>query len=118
MGLELVQIQPSIPRLPRPDWLRVRLPGGENYYELRINARAWPAYGVRERAVPEHWRVLGASHGHLHDFGRPVHAPLRLLRGTERVASWESGLGRAGACSPGGAGDGAEVCGGHLRGPR
>src|SRR5579871_3744241 len=50
MGLELVQIQPSIPRLPRPDWLRVRLPGGENYYELKGLMRGLGLHTVCEEA--------------------------------------------------------------------
>src|SRR5579883_3045208 len=108
MGLELVQIQPSIPRLPRPDWLRVRLPGGENYYELKGLMRGLGLHTVCESARCPN---IGEGWGHRA-------ATFMILGGTERVASWESGLGRAGACSPGGAGDGAEVCGGHLRGPR
>ncbi|MGH9407301.1 MAG: lipoyl synthase [Terriglobia bacterium] len=35
MGIQLVQIAPSAPRLRRPEWLKVRLPGGENYRELK-----------------------------------------------------------------------------------
>jgi lipoic acid synthetase len=50
MGLELIQIQPSIPRLPRPDWLRVRLPGGENYYELKGLMRGLGLHTVCESA--------------------------------------------------------------------
>jgi lipoic acid synthetase len=50
MGLELIQIQPSIPRFPRPDWLRVRLPGGENYYELKGLMRGLGLHTVCESA--------------------------------------------------------------------
>ncbi|HEV2419146.1 MAG TPA: lipoyl synthase, partial [Terriglobia bacterium] len=35
MGTDLIQIAATAPRLPRPDWLKVRLPGGENYRELK-----------------------------------------------------------------------------------
>ena len=42
---------------------------------------------MRERALSEHGRVLGARHGHIHDFGRHLHAGLRFLRGAERQAS-------------------------------
>ena len=48
------------------------------------DAHAGSAHGVRERALPQHGRVLGARHGHIHDFGRHLHAGLRFLRGAER----------------------------------
>jgi lipoic acid synthetase len=35
---------------------------------------------MRERALPKPGRMLGASHGDLHDFGQRLHARLRLLR--------------------------------------
>jgi lipoic acid synthetase len=51
MGVsELVQIVPSAPRVPRPDWLRVRLPGGENYFELKGLMRGLGLHTVCESA--------------------------------------------------------------------
>jgi len=35
MGVSLPVIQPNPPRVPRPEWLKVRLPGGENYTRLK-----------------------------------------------------------------------------------
>src|SRR3989304_2854380 len=36
MGASLPIIQPgAAPRMPRPEWLKVRLPGGENYTRLK-----------------------------------------------------------------------------------
>ena len=48
------------------------------------HAHAGSAYGMRERALPEHGRMLGTRHGHIHDFGRYLHAGVRILRGAER----------------------------------
>lgn len=51
MGLsELVQIAPLPPRVRRPDWLRVRLPGGENYFELKSLMRGLGLHTVCESA--------------------------------------------------------------------
>ena len=33
--MQLVQIAPESRRAPRPDWLKVRIPGGDNYYDLK-----------------------------------------------------------------------------------
>lgn len=35
MGTELIQIELSRPRVRRPEWLKVRLPGGDNYHDLK-----------------------------------------------------------------------------------
>lgn len=50
MGSDLVQIAPSPPRVRRPDWLRVRLPGGENYFELKGLMRGLGLHTVCESA--------------------------------------------------------------------
>jgi lipoyl synthase len=50
MESELVQIAPSASRVPRPEWLRVRLPGGENYFELKRMMRALALHTVCESA--------------------------------------------------------------------
>lgn len=47
----LVQIDPaSAPRQPRPEWLRVRLPGGENYHRLKQMMRDLDLHTVCESA--------------------------------------------------------------------
>ncbi|MGH9476125.1 MAG: lipoyl synthase [Terriglobales bacterium] len=47
----LVQIEPAAPlRAPRPEWLRVRLPGGENYHHLKGLARQLELHTVCESA--------------------------------------------------------------------
>ena len=33
--MQLVQIAPGSRRAPRPNWLKVRIPGGDNYYDLK-----------------------------------------------------------------------------------
>lgn len=59
MGAELIQIAPTAPRVPRPDWLKVRLPGGENYHELKSIMRGLGLHTVCESArcpnVAECW---------------------------------------------------------------
>lgn len=58
MGVGLVQIAPSAPRR-RPDWLKVRLPGGDNYTELKGIMRGLGLHTVCESArcpnVAECW---------------------------------------------------------------
>lgn len=46
----LVQIEPRAARGPRPEWLRVRVPGGENYHRLRHLARELELHTVCESA--------------------------------------------------------------------
>lgn len=59
MGTDLIQIAATAPRLPRPDWLKVRLPGGENYRELKGIMRGLGLHTVCESArcpnVAECW---------------------------------------------------------------
>ncbi|MGH9351322.1 MAG: lipoyl synthase [Terriglobia bacterium] len=59
MGTDLVQIAAVAPRLPRPEWLKVRLPGGENYRELKGIMRGLDLHTVCESArcpnVAECW---------------------------------------------------------------
>jgi lipoic acid synthetase len=59
MGTDLIQIAPVAPRLRRPEWLKVRLPGGENYRELKGIIRGLGLHTVCESArcpnVAECW---------------------------------------------------------------
>src|SRR5438094_9786403 len=65
MGVELVQIAPTPPRVPRPDWLKVRVPGGENYFELKGIMRGLGLHTVCESArcpnVAECWSQRTAT---------------------------------------------------------
>lgn len=58
MGSDLIQIVP-VARRPRPEWLKVRLPGGENYRELKGIMRGQRLHTVCESArcpnVAECW---------------------------------------------------------------
>ena len=77
----------SSPREPKPEWLKVRAPGSENYLRLQgHHARPEAQHGLRGRALPQHRRVLAPWHRHLHDPRRRLHARLRLLRGDARQA--------------------------------
>lgn len=50
METELIQITSSPQRLRRPDWLKVRLPSGKNYYELKGMMRSLGLHTVCESA--------------------------------------------------------------------
>ena len=67
--------------------------------------------------MPQHRGVLAARHGHVHDPGRHVHAPLRLLQRQDGQAHVE----RSARASPRGAERGThgpETCRHHERRPR
>jgi lipoyl synthase len=50
MGSGLIQIETSRPHVRRPDWLKVRLPGGDNYHELKQLMRGNDLHTVCESA--------------------------------------------------------------------
>ncbi len=50
MGAELIQIEPTRPRVRRPDWLKVRIPGGDNYFDLKRLMRDLSLHTVCESA--------------------------------------------------------------------
>lgn len=56
---DLVQIEPKPAAVRRPDWLKVRLPGGDNYFELKRLMRTLSLHTVCESAhcpnVAECW---------------------------------------------------------------
>jgi lipoyl synthase len=62
---ELVQIGDSVRSLPRPEWLKVRLPGGENYHELKQTMRGLGLHTVCESArcpnIGECWQHRTAT---------------------------------------------------------
>src|SRR6202795_1503107 len=78
------------------------------------HAHARPAYGLRERALPEHGRMLGASHRDVHDPRQHLHARVRLLRRSERQAAWAAGRRRARTRGGSGRADGPALRRGHL----
>ena len=74
-------------RTPKPDWLKVRAPGSENYLRIRgLMRELEAAHRVRGSALPEHRRVLAPRHGDVHDHGRRLHARVRLLQRHARRA--------------------------------
>ena len=62
---DLVQLHPSPPRTPRPDWLKVRVPGGDNYFELKGLMRGLGLHTVCESArcpnIAECWHHRTAT---------------------------------------------------------
>ncbi len=63
--MDLVQITPPSPAGPRPEWLRVRAPGGENFQHLKSLARGLGLHTVCESAhcpnIGECWRHRTAT---------------------------------------------------------
>ena len=75
----------SIAPRRHPDWIRARLPSGDNYHDLKRLLRGPRAqHGLRGGPLPEHRGVLGPAHRHDHDPRRHVHPGLRLLRRQDR----------------------------------
>ena len=76
-----------------------------------------PPHGLPGGGLPQHRRVLGARHGHLHDPRRHVHPALRLLQREDGEAHAQR---PAGAAARGAVGeeDGPAPRGGHERRPR
>jgi lipoyl synthase len=62
---ELVQIAPKLAPVKRPDWLKVRLPGGDNYFELKRLMRGHGLHTVCESArcpnIAECWNHRTAT---------------------------------------------------------
>jgi lipoic acid synthetase len=62
---DLVQLQPSLARTPRPDWLKVRVPSGDNYFELKGLMRGLELHTVCESArcpnIAECWHHRTAT---------------------------------------------------------
>ncbi len=62
---DLIQISPSAPAARRPDWLKVRIPSGENYFELKQILRELELHTVCESAhcpnVAECWSQRTAT---------------------------------------------------------
>jgi lipoic acid synthetase len=86
--------------LKKPDWIRVKAGNpSTRFYEIKQILREHKLHTVCEEAsLPEHRRVLRQGHGHLHDHGRQVHAPLPVLRRRPRPAR-PAGCERAGQTS-------------------
>jgi lipoyl synthase len=62
---DLVQIASKLPPVKRPDWLKVRLPGGDNYFELKRLMRGHGLHTVCESArcpnIAECWNHRTAT---------------------------------------------------------
>ena len=65
MTTDLVQIAPKPAPVKRPDWLKVRLPGGDNYFELKRLMRGHGLHTVCESArcpnIAECWNHRTAT---------------------------------------------------------
>ncbi|CAA9353106.1 MAG: Lipoyl synthase, partial [uncultured Gemmatimonadetes bacterium] len=81
------------------------------------DARPGPPHRVRRGPLPQHRRVLGERHRHLHDPGRRVHPRLQVLRGRPRPPH-RAGRGRAAPRGRLRGHHGAGARRGHLGEPR
>ena len=76
------------PAARRPEWMKVRARFDDEYLELkRLVREPRSPHGVRGGRVPEHLRMLGRSHRHVHDSRRPVHPGVRVLPGRHAQAA-------------------------------
>ena len=78
----------SIARRASPSGCGPRPRIGPEYLRAEAHhARPRPGHGVRGGRLPEHLRVLGRRHGHVHDQRRALHPGLRLLPGRHPPAA-------------------------------
>ena len=83
-------------RTRKPAWFKVPRPGQREVPRaLEDDRRRGPAHGLQGSGLPEHRRLLGPRHGHVHDPRRHLHAPLRLLQRQDRQADLERPAGAA-----------------------
>ena len=66
----------------KPKWIRVKLPTGKNYTQLRgVGRPVQTQYHLHLRFLPQYGRMLGRRHCYLYDFGQHMHQILWILRG-------------------------------------
>ncbi len=66
----------------KPSWLRAPARMGADYLRAQAHdARPRPGHRVRGGRLPQHLRLLGRRHGHVHAQRRALHPGLRLLPG-------------------------------------
>ena len=82
------------------------------------DARPRPGHRVRGGGLPQHLRVLGRRHRHVHDQRRALHPGLRLLPGRHPPARRAARRRRARAGGRGRGADGPALRGAHRGGPR
>ena len=93
---------PTQPIMPsrRPDWLRVRVPTGENYDDLKRLMRSKALHTVCEEArCPNIGECWAQPHGHLHDPGQRLH-PLAAASAPWRPGGRWRSTGRSRAAWP------------------
>src|SRR6185437_6778117 len=80
----------------KPPWLRVKLPAGAKYEEIRDIVRTHKLSTVCAESKCQHRRMLGPRHRHIDADGFGVHARLQVLFGVDRQSARLAGS--AGAC--------------------
>ena len=101
----------------KPEWLKVRAPGGSEYLRLKRLMRTQSLHTVCEEAgCPNIGECWEAGNRDLHDLGRRVHTRLQVLRGGPRDAH-PARPGRTPARGRDGSGDVARARGDHQREP-
>ena len=70
----------KIPLGKRPDWLKVKLPTGDNYTDVKTLMRKQNLHTVCEEAkCPNLAECWNQSHCNIYDFGRYMHTELWFL---------------------------------------
>ena len=86
--IQETQLEQPNPRPARPEWLKVRVPGGDQYTRLKINdRRPPPPHSVRGGPLPEYGGMLERRNGDVHDPRRSVHTFLWVLCRDDRQAT-------------------------------
>ena len=69
----------------KPKWLRVKLPTGKKYTQLRGLVEKYDLHTIcTSGSCPQYGGVLGRGHGYFHDFGKYLYKILRFLWGEDR----------------------------------
>ena len=83
--METIIQEIHVERPRKPEWLKARVPGGENYSRLKSLIDKSRLHTVCEEArCPEYGRMLEFRHRNVHDPWRYMHTKLRLLRREDR----------------------------------
>jgi hypothetical protein len=68
-----------------PEWMRMRMPGGDQYMQVKEQVNKHGAsHHLLQRQLSQHRGVLGGRNGHFHDPGGTMHPGLQILCGENR----------------------------------
>ena len=118
--ISLIDGTPARPRYARkPDWLRVALPVGDEYEQVKAKVNTLALHTVcKEAACPNLAECWGAGTATIMILGDTLHARLPLLQRQDGQSARRGRLARAGARRRSSARPGLEVFRAHRGRPR